>query len=59
MSEYGGRQEINPDIPIPFTTPQQFRFATLKDHELVDFRIGVNTASTEVAFYADNALDER
>ncbi len=59
VSEYGGRQEINTDIPIAFTTPQQFRFATLKDHELVDLRIGVNTQMSEIALYADNATDER
>ncbi len=58
-SEYGGRQEINPDIPIPFTTPQRFRFATLRDHALLDARLGVRTAATEIAVYADNALDER
>ncbi|MFN9847217.1 MAG: TonB-dependent receptor [Alphaproteobacteria bacterium] len=58
-SEYGGRQEINPDIPIPFTTPQRFTFAELRDHQLVDIRVGVRTATTEVAFYADNATDER
>lgn len=58
-SEYGGRQEINPDIPIPFTTPQQFRFAHLRDHELLDARLGVRTGKTEIAVYADNALDER
>ena len=58
-SEYGGRQEINPDIPIPFTTPQRFRFADLQDHQILDLRLGVNTLNSEIAFYADNALDER
>ena len=58
-SEYGGRQEINPDIPLPFTTPQQFRFADLRDHQLLDVRVGVGNGSTEVAVYADNATDER
>lgn len=58
-SEYGGRQEINADIPIAFTTPQRFRFAELRDHQLVDVRVGIRTAKTEVAFYADNATDER
>lgn len=57
--ETGGRQEINPDIPIPFTTPQQFRFASLRERELIDLRIGVGTRKTEIAFYADNATDER
>lgn len=58
-SESGGRQEINPDIPIPFTTPQQFRFALLDDHTIVDARLGVRTLETEIALFADNALDER
>lgn len=59
VSEYGGRQEINPDIPIPFTAPQQFRFANLDDHQILDLRLGVNSPSTEIAVYADNAADER
>ena len=58
-SEYGGRQEINADIPLAFTTPQQFRFAYLRDHQILDLRVGVNTPTTEIAFYADNATDER
>lgn len=58
-SETGGRQELNADIPIPFTTPQQFRFAELDEHTLVDLRLGVRTLETEIALYADNAFDER
>jgi iron complex outermembrane receptor protein len=59
-AEYGGHQEVNPDIPIPFTLPNtQFRYAHMRDHELVDLRLGVGTASTELAVYADNAADER
>ena len=59
-AEYGGNQEVNPDIPIPFTLPNtQFRYAHLRDHTILDVRVGVGTARTELAVYSDNVTDKR
>ncbi len=69
-SESGGKQEINPDMPIPFSAatptgaptgaiPAQLGPNLLHDHQLTNLRIGVQQDRWEAAFYADNATDER
>ena len=68
--EWGGKQELDPQLPIPFTaaTPTGAPTSTksdilatnyLDDHQLVNVRIGIQQDRWELAFYADNASDER
>ena len=68
-AEWGGKQELDPQLPIPFTaaTPTGAPSSTksdvlaynyLDDHQLVNLRVGVQRGGWELAFYADNLLDE-
>lgn len=56
--EWGGTQEIEPQIPVPFSRPQILLVPELDDRSLIDFRIGVRQGGAEFAFFAENALDE-
>jgi iron complex outermembrane receptor protein len=67
--EWGGKQEIDPQLPIPFTAATTtgapsgtksdvLAINYLDSHALVNLRLGVQKDKWELAFYADNAFDE-